>query len=334
MKFFRLLFISTVALLLVQCQKDQFIKESGATLQFSADSIIFDTIFTTIGSTTAWLKVYNRHDKSINISSIEVAGGQKSFYRLNIDGHSGNSLNNKKIGPKDSLYVFIEVTIDPNYNNSPLVALDSIVFNTNGNVQDVKLVAWGQDVNAYYYQTIGTETWTADKPYLIYGNLVVDENKTLTIEPGTNIYMHKNASIVVLGTLNSLGETDNLVSIQGDRLEDFYNELSSQWGAVVFLPPSNNNVIQNTVIKNAIAGIQLGDIDSLAEMTLHLENTKILNSSYASLISYGGTVRAYNCVFAESGEYGLVLSKGGRLRILPLQHCVNKCRLPRCCGKT
>lgn len=39
------------------------------------------------------------------------------------------------------------VTIDPNKDDNPLIQTDSIVFETNGNLQDVDLVAWGQDAN-------------------------------------------------------------------------------------------------------------------------------------------------------------------------------------------
>ena len=50
-------------------------------LSFSLDTILFDTVFTGVGSTTQRLQVYyNPNDKAIQISSIEVGrGGDSSF---------------------------------------------------------------------------------------------------------------------------------------------------------------------------------------------------------------------------------------------------------------
>lgn len=46
----------------------------------------------------------------------------------------------------DSLFVFVQVTVDPTGSTSPLLIKDSVIFETNGNIQDVKLTAIGQDV--------------------------------------------------------------------------------------------------------------------------------------------------------------------------------------------
>ena len=115
-------------------------------MSFSHDTILFDTVFTTIGSTTKQLKVYNRHNRDIEIASVYLAGGDQSNFRLNIDGLSFYHAENILIRESDSIFIFVEVTIDPVAQNNPLVVQDSIVFITNDNVQDIDLVAWGQDV--------------------------------------------------------------------------------------------------------------------------------------------------------------------------------------------
>ena len=118
-------------------------------LAFSTDTMVFDTVFTTIGSSTRNFRVYNPNRQSIEISSVRLAGGANSPFRMNVDGEPTNHAQNLTVAPGDSLFVFVEVTIDPNNQNSPLRTMDSIVFETNGNLQDVKLVAWGQDVHLY-----------------------------------------------------------------------------------------------------------------------------------------------------------------------------------------
>ena len=45
------------------------------------------------------------------------------------------------------MYIFVEATLDPNIDPDILRIQDSITFSVNGNLQDIDLVAWGQDVH-------------------------------------------------------------------------------------------------------------------------------------------------------------------------------------------
>ena len=53
-----------VILSLSACKRDFFDESGPGELQFSADTIIFDTLFTSVGSTTQTLKVYNRNNNT------------------------------------------------------------------------------------------------------------------------------------------------------------------------------------------------------------------------------------------------------------------------------
>ena len=144
-----ILILFTIILFTFSCRKDSIETDSSVTLNFSADTVLFDTVFATFGSTTKRLKIYNPTNKTVNISSISVGNGANSQFRINVDGVSGNIHNNVLIDGKDSLFIFAEVTIDPNNLSNPYVVSDKIKFITNGNSQSVDLVAWGQD--AHYY---------------------------------------------------------------------------------------------------------------------------------------------------------------------------------------
>ena len=85
MKSALLAFLSLIVLL-VSCRKDSFTSSPDARVAISADTLKFDTVFTTVGSTTKQLKVYNPNNKRIVLSSIRLARGTSSNFRLNIDG--------------------------------------------------------------------------------------------------------------------------------------------------------------------------------------------------------------------------------------------------------
>lgn len=132
-------FIVSVALLLALglntgCRKDVLTTDSGAKLRFSVDTLTFDTVFTTIASTTLPLKIFNDNKNKIKVSSIELGSGASSKFRINVDGIPGDAYE-VEIEGKDSLYIFVEVTVDPNNANNPLIFIDSLNFLTNGNKQ-------------------------------------------------------------------------------------------------------------------------------------------------------------------------------------------------------
>lgn len=54
-------------------------------LTFSKDTLTFDTVFTTIGSTTSKVMVYNKENKAVKIDLIYLAGGASSPFRINVD---------------------------------------------------------------------------------------------------------------------------------------------------------------------------------------------------------------------------------------------------------
>ena len=296
---------------LFSCEKEKYLSSSDVKLRFSVDTVMFDTIFTTIGSTTQHLKIYNPFNKKILISSVKLAKVETSNFRLNINGVSANEVQNLEIAPHDSLYIFVEVTIDPNGQNLPLVVKDSIEFVTNSNRQYVDLVAWGQDFNLIKRQVLKTTTWTKERPYLVYNYAFVDSNATLTIEPGTKIYFHKDAGLYVKGKVLAKGTLENPIFFHGDRLEDAYANIPDQWNGVLLYSGSKNNEFNNVEIKNANIGLQVGNIENEGFASVKLNNAKIQNMAYAGIFAMKSDIQASNCLITNCGFYAVALLVGG-----------------------
>jgi hypothetical protein len=297
--------------ILFACEKEEFNTSSDAYLIFSQDTILFDTVFTTIGTATQRFTVKNPYNKNINLSSIYLAGGENSPYRLNIDGYPGKRLNDIDLRAKDSLYIFIEVTIDPNNSDMPLVAQDSIVFSFNDTQQDIDLISWGQDVNLINGEVIGTQTWTANKPYLIYNSMLVDENAVLTIEQGAILHFHKNSRLYVKGTIIANGTFESPITFQGDRLENNYDDIPGQWDGIWLITGSKNNIFNYSHIKNAIIGIQTDTLENIIQPTLSISNSIIENMTSAGIYAQGSTIKAYNTVISDCGQFAVAITIGG-----------------------
>jgi hypothetical protein len=349
----KLLSISILVLIVAlfpSCRKDKLIVNSSAKLSFTTDSILFDTVFTSIGSTTKLFRVHNNNNGVVNISSIRLARGASSFYSLNVDGVAGKSFTDIEIAAHDSIYVFVKVSIDPNADPSvsPFIYRDSILFETNGNKQDVKLVSFGQ--NAYYhladqkiiisntqalYYSLDTNlttavchTWKVDKPHVIYGYLVIDSLHTLVIPQDAKIYIHNNGGIWVYrgGCIQIKGAVGHEVIIQGDRREPDYKDLPGQWDRIWINEGSsgncsNGNIIDYAIIKNGFIGVQAGysvldgyggNVIGGEPRHLTLTNTKIQNCSFAGLLAHYFEITAGNDVISNCGKYLGVFQYGGK----------------------
>ena len=72
-----LFFLILVSIFLFSCNPDDLYETSpDSKVQFSNDTIIFDTVFTSIGTATRNLRVYNPYSRTIKISEIRLAGGK------------------------------------------------------------------------------------------------------------------------------------------------------------------------------------------------------------------------------------------------------------------
>jgi len=315
-----------VGLWVTACQPDDFTDNPDAVLGFSADTLTFDTVFTTVGSTTGFFKIYNTERKALKISSIQLGGGENSMFRINVNGTPGSTATDVEIGGNDSLYVFVEVTVDPNQEDLPFLVTDSIMFNTNGNEQQIKLVAYGQNAHYFNDQAVeGIEVFENDRPYLVYNRLRVNPNSTLTLKEGVRFFMHPGACIEVQGTLNLEGELDSMIVFEGDRLEDYFDDLPAQWNGIYVARGGVVNM-NYTHINESTDGVFLGflpkkdtiEIQAGNPPQLNIQNSIISNCLSRNILGLRSVVQATNCQFTNSSLYNIELALGG---LYDFQHC-------------
>ncbi len=351
MRFFVIIFITIcLSISFTFCKKDKFLTDPSATVAFSQDSILFDTVFTTIGSATRNIRVINRNNQKINISSIRLEKGQGSNFFLNVDGTPGREVSDVEILANDSIYIFVQVNVNPTSALSPLIIQDKILFTINGNEQNVPLEAWGQDAHYHFpntaiqykdgylpYSAISysispsgtpvsltntTVTWGGgtlgnpddNKPHVIYGWLVVDSSQTLIINPGVKVYFHQNAGLWAYryGTLKVNGAWNNEVTFQGDRREADYADLPGQWDRIWINEGSRESYINYAIIKNNFIGIQASVLANPNQQgKVKITNTIIKNCSKWGLYTQYFDVWAANNVIVNCKEYCAAITWGG-----------------------
>lgn len=345
-----ILFIGFV-LLLTSCRQDFEFEPSTGGLEFSKQTVYLDTVFTNIGSSTYTLKVYNNSDKDINIPTLQLAQGENSKYRLMVDGMPGKVFTNVELLAKDSMFIFIETTIDySEYANpdSEYLYTDKIEFhNISSAPQTVDLVTLVRDAYFLYpkrdsegvYETIpingqpvygffldhtdpinGDEyEWTNDKPYVIYGYAAVPENETLNIHPGAKIHFHADSGLIIgsNATINSNG-TPSVYDVDGNVIED--NEIvfeSDRLEPDFADVPGQWGAIWMTLNSNGtfsnttIKNAAVGLLIDKNTGTLNMTNVQIYNCSNYGILAKTATIVGKNVVINNCGQAGLACSLGG-----------------------
>ncbi|MGY4382991.1 hypothetical protein ACVWYN_000010 [Pedobacter sp. UYP24] len=300
-------------LTLSACQKNDVVTtDQHVKLSFSTDTVLFDTVFTAVGSVNRRIKVYNTDPKAVSISNIRLGRGNSSFFSLIINGVSVNEKDNVRISGKDSISIFIKATINPSNLNQPFIVEDSVLFNTNGNRQSIALVAYGQNAVFINGETISANTtWGATLPYIINRSVTVAENVTLTIVPGARILFHGNAAMNIRGTLNAAGNVNNQILFAGDRREPYYDNEAGQWQGIRFYPGSTNSRINYALIKNAIIGLTVDSLTFNGIPKLLLSNSTVKNMTVAGVAGYQASIVALNNLFYNCGQYLLYGVGGG-----------------------
>jgi len=305
------------------CKKDRLLT-SGGELRFSTDTLTFDTVFTSLGSFTLGLKLFNPQGQKVNVSSVRLEKGNSSFFRLNVNGISGNQVNNLEVAPNDSIYVFATVKIDPTSANSPFIVEDRLIATLNGKEYSIPLFAYGQ--NAHYLTDsviTQSDTWLTDKPYVILHSALVDKGAELTIPPGCRVYMHADSRLYVLGRLlcGVNGSKDDTVIFQGNRLDRAYfgyEDYPGEWGGIYFDSSSTGNVMEWTILKNCGNNIG-GGLPFAVEVfgkpgispQLTMNNCIIRNSIGYGILSFGGNIKASNTLVHDCGAQALAIFQGG-----------------------
>ncbi len=337
------LFITIISL--GSCRKDFDLSPSTGSLEFSKDTVYLDTVFTNIGSSTYRLKVYNRSNEDIAVPNIRLQEGSDSNFRINVDGINGNdSFNNIQILANDSIYIFVETTIDYNNVSDPIVT-DKILFDTGVNEQDVDLVTLVQDA-VFLYPTRdadkvieqltidGVETsiegrylednelhFTNEKPYVIYGYIAVGDfdnpdnpnPKTLEIDAGARLHFHAESGLLVNtnATLKVNGTLDEKVIFEGDRLEYSFSETPGQWEGI-WLRNSPNSEINHAVIKNSSVGLLVDAGAAFTNPSLTINNTEVYNNSIYGILGRNTYLEGNNLVINNSGFSSLACTIGGK----------------------
>ncbi|MCL2414982.1 MAG: hypothetical protein FWC94_07045 [Bacteroidales bacterium] len=302
-------------------------------LEFSNDTIKFDTVFTSLGSTTLWLQVYNRSNRDVDIQNIELVGRENSPFRMNVSGDTSLVQSHVRLRAQDSLFIFVTVTINPDNETNSFLKEDFIRFSFNNRTQDVVLQAFGQNVHYHipkrdtlleifcpivndiirlpYSIAIPSDFVKTEKPHVIFGFLLVQSGDTLVLNGGTRLHFAPNSGLIVAdgASLRINGSFENEVIFDGMRMDAAYRNITGQWNRIWLSPGSVDNSINWAIIQNGRIGLLVDSMENLNH-PLIIENTIINNMQVHGIFAKNARILGTNLQVSNAGERLLSLIGG------------------------
>jgi hypothetical protein len=263
-----------------------------------------------------------------------------------MSGNQGKLFQNVTLLAKDSLYIFIETSVNTaDANPTDFLYTDQIQFYSGVNLQKVELVTLVKDAIFLFPQRlangsketipVGNKTvegfylddsqlrFTNQKAYVIYGYAGVPSGKTAVFDAGARVYFHansglivgNNASLQINGSKSLTSQLENEVIFQGDRLQSDYSNIPGQWETVWLNEGATNNSINHLTIKNASIGLLIQNNNGT---DVNIKNTQIYNSAFYGILAENSRIVGENLVVNNAGKATLACEYGGNYNFT---HC-------------
>lgn len=308
MKRLFLYFSAVIIASLAACSDDDsFTTSRLAKLTFSRDSVIMDTVFSTVGSRTYDFWVYNRMKDGVRLQSVRLRQGNQTGFRVNVDGSYldnslGSVITDLEVRSGDSIRVFVELTTPENGQPEAVQVNDDLVFLLESGVEQ-KVALQGYSWDAVHWKDVVIDrdsVLESTKPIVIYGGLCVNKGVTLTLR-NTTLYFHDKAGLDVYGTLKA----ENAV-LRGDRLDHMfdylpYDRVSGQWRGVRIYSSSFGNSFIGSEIHSAEYGIVCDSAEYVeGHQRLYMERSVIHNCKGPGLQAFNSSVGLLHCQFSNT----------------------------------
>ncbi|MBQ6742687.1 MAG: hypothetical protein IJR04_08925 [Bacteroidales bacterium] len=290
-------FLAVIPWFSISCEKESFkVDDGGVKLEFSTDTLTFDTVFTTVGTTTRIVTIYNRSSDNLKLSTVTLSGGVASHFRMNVDGDTSLVARDIEIEAGDSIFIFVQANINPTDATMPFVVEDAIVFS---NGQRVVLTAWGRNAiyhrilpsDSTWFTVIDCENWNHTLPHVFIDPAAVLDGHTLTLRNGDELYFYDDAMLIIDSNahLRVQGTEDAPVLFTSMRHDGWYDYLPGQWQTIWFYNYSTGNVIDHAVIENGTCGLRCYPGSQLT-----VSNTVIRNMSDCGIVGQAATITGRN----------------------------------------
>lgn len=321
------------AVAVAACRPDFDFSNAGP-VDFDRDTVSFDTLFRNRLSPSERLTLRNNTGENLLIDEVFIAGGAQSPFRLTLNGVTAQRHTNLEVLEGDSLKSFTSLQVD--VTGGHRIVQDELVVRVGDSEQRIPLIAYV--LNAILYQDTvfsgGSFTLPSDTLIVVDGVLLVDENTTVNIDPGTELFFTyrtnaqftRNSGVQVNGTLNVRGTQANPVRFTNVRLDNDWDITPGQWFGIIYGQTSSGSHLDWAIVENGTIGVLVDSLANNGVTKLEVTNTVVRNQSNYGILTLGQTptlndpymVDAANVLVYNTGGPSVACLQGGKSRFT---HC-------------
>jgi parallel beta-helix repeat protein len=173
-------------------------------------------------------------------------------------------------------------------------------------------------------------TWTLiNSPYILTGNILIEEGINLTIDPGVTVKFHKDLYLKVEGTLYAVGTESNMISFTGINSTNGSFVNPGHWREILFTENSKNSIFNFCNIEYGLRSINGEDTSFKIMNCIFLNNSLCINlnggdhtflnnlfsNNYDGLTLYNSKIYFVNNTFKDNKHWGIFLkSCSGKIK--------------------
>lgn len=156
-----------------------------------------------------------------------------------------------------------------------------------------------------------------DSPYLLQGDVYINANTTLTIEPGVEILLPPLANFIVNGSVKALANENERIFF---KLNPNYR--GNSWGALCFINATDTIKMSHVTIEDASKGpVANRDVAAITgfKSDLLLDNMLIVSNDYDPITTHYGSLKLTNSTLHSNTIGNLINIKNGKGHI---ENCI------------
>lgn len=302
-----IIYIFIGLLFAASCNKVDTSAYTSSSIEFSVDSLHFDTLISGVTSHVRTVKIFNKSNEDIQFDKIQLMNGNSSPFTINLNGRVGNEFSSVQISANDSIYLFVNIAPLNNDEDDIYILNDDVSFEWKGNQKSLALQAFIQPViELNDYQFNQDTTLITNKKYFIRGNVEVASQVRLTIPAGVKFYTYPESKLTIKGRLEIEGTKENPVVFTTYRMDQ---PVSGSWEGIEIITTGKSHTIRNAKIEYAKNALKIEGTPTVLENIL-LDGVEINNSSGIGLYLKHAFVSSQNCLITNN-NLNIYIINGG-----------------------
>lgn len=287
------------------CSADLPGSSGAGALEFSLDTVRFDTVMHSRVSSMRRVSLRNVSGHAVRVERVGVEGPRAGAFHVVVDGVGIESFGGMLLAAGDSAIFVLQVYTEE-YRPDVFEQLDVriVVESGEGNFS-LPARAWNAGWSALDADIRGHVVVPAGGIRYVETKTEVEAGATLTLSAGVTLLFGNGAELIVRGGIEALGTARSRVSLLPQRMEPYYMRKPGQWAGVSVGERSSFVRLSHLDLRGAVVGV--GVKGKPLAGSVEVENCRVLYCSQDGLRLERSEAEVRGSIFGQNYRHGVSL---------------------------